>query len=133
MTCHLHIFEIETSCHICYSLFSYSLILFITHEFLRYFSQQSSGCRFDKKPLYRYSGCHSYDLSALNVILGIVNDFNEKSYAAEDSERFFRKYTPLDEENVSSSGLEEMTSKHSNDSTPTAKLSFHKMGWRIQA
>lgn len=32
---------------------------------------QSAGCRFDKKPQYRYSGCHSYDTSALNIVLGI--------------------------------------------------------------
>lgn len=32
---------------------------------------QSAGCRFDKKPQYRYSGCHSYDTSALNIVLGL--------------------------------------------------------------
>jgi len=36
------------------------------------FGSQSGGCRFDKKPLYRYSGCHFYDSSALNVALGIA-------------------------------------------------------------
>ncbi len=24
--------------------------------------------KFDKKPAYRYSGCHSYDVSALNIV-----------------------------------------------------------------
>lgn len=33
---------------------------------------QSSGCRFDKKPLFRYSGCHAYDSAALNVVLGLA-------------------------------------------------------------
>src|SRR6202043_1746794 len=28
---------------------------------------QASGCRFDKKPMYRYSGCHHYDASAINI------------------------------------------------------------------
>lgn len=32
---------------------------------------QSAGCKFDKKPQYRYSGCHSYDISALNIVLGL--------------------------------------------------------------
>ncbi|XP_037075521.1 uncharacterized protein LOC119096723 [Pollicipes pollicipes] len=31
---------------------------------------QAGGCRFNKKPHYRYSGCHGYDTSALNVALG---------------------------------------------------------------
>lgn len=34
------------------------------------FGAQSGGCRFDKKPLYRYSGCHAYDSAALNLALG---------------------------------------------------------------
>ena len=72
-------------------------------------------------------------MSALNVILGKLYDYVEKAYAADESDKFFRKYTPLEEENSSSAGQEEMASKHWNDSTPTAKLSFNKMGWRIQA
>ncbi|KAH9416299.1 hypothetical protein DERP_000800 [Dermatophagoides pteronyssinus] len=32
-------------------------------------SQWRSTCRLDKKPHYRYSGCHHYDMSALNVVL----------------------------------------------------------------
>ncbi|KAA0196048.1 hypothetical protein HAZT_HAZT008900 [Hyalella azteca] len=33
---------------------------------------QDTGCRFDKKPLFRYSGCHLYDASAFNVALGLM-------------------------------------------------------------
>ena len=33
---------------------------------------QAGGCRFNKKPHYRYSGCHGYDTSALNVALGLM-------------------------------------------------------------
>ena len=58
---------------------------------------QSSGCRFDKKPLYRYSGCHSYDMSALNVLLGSLFNYNEKPYAGSDQDKFFS--TPQDSNN----------------------------------
>lgn len=50
---------------------------------------QSSGCRFDKKPLYRYSGCHLYDMSALNVLLGSIFNYNEKPYAGTEDDKFF--------------------------------------------
>ena len=50
---------------------------------------QSTGCRFNKKPLYRYSGCHSYDMSALNVLLGSLFNYNEKPYAGSDEDKFF--------------------------------------------
>lgn len=41
---------------------------------------QDTGCRFDKKPQYRYSGCHRYDMSALNIVLGNMFSFQESSY-----------------------------------------------------
>ncbi|XP_018579100.1 uncharacterized protein LOC108917126 [Anoplophora glabripennis] len=43
---------------------------------------QSAGCKFDKKPQYRYSGCHSYDTSALNIVLGLKfkQDSNQYTY-----------------------------------------------------
>ncbi|XP_038215452.1 uncharacterized protein LOC119834961 [Zerene cesonia] len=43
---------------------------------------QSDGCRFDKKPQYRYSGCHGQDASALSIILGLRSGFEEGGYAA---------------------------------------------------
>ena len=43
--------------------------------------------RYDKKPAYRYSGCHSYDVSALNIVLGQAFGFDEAEYVSE--ERFF--------------------------------------------
>ncbi|CAB3252136.1 unnamed protein product [Arctia plantaginis] len=42
---------------------------------------QSVGCRFDKKPQYRYSGCHGQDASALSIVLGLRSGFEESSYA----------------------------------------------------
>lgn len=42
---------------------------------------QSNGCRFDKKPQYRYSGCHSHDSSALNIVLGLAFQFDDSSYS----------------------------------------------------
>ncbi|XP_023334208.1 uncharacterized protein LOC111705776 [Eurytemora carolleeae] len=44
---------------------------------------QSTGCRFDKKPQYRYSGCHSYDVSALNIVLGSMFQFRESRYLSQ--------------------------------------------------
>lgn len=42
---------------------------------------QSAGCRFDKKPQYRYSGCHGQDASALSIVLGLRSGFEEGAYA----------------------------------------------------
>lgn len=39
------------------------------------------GCRFDKKPQYRYSGCHGQDASALSIVLGLRSGFEEAAYA----------------------------------------------------
>ena len=40
---------------------------------------QDSGCRFDKKPQFRYSGCHRYDVSAFNIVLGELFSFQVSS------------------------------------------------------
>ena len=52
---------------------------------------QASGCRFDKKPKFRYSGCHAYDVSALNLLLGQLFKFQEGKYVREN--KFFATVT----------------------------------------
>lgn len=54
---------------------------------------QDSGCRFDKKPQYRYSGCHRYDVSALNLVLGSMFHFSEDRYMRRPGDSFFRRVT----------------------------------------
>lgn len=56
----------------------------LTFECIAPIGAQSSGCRFDKKPMYRYSGCHRYDASAFNVALGVMFHFDDSKYAAQD-------------------------------------------------
>ncbi|XP_018324426.1 uncharacterized protein LOC108736477, partial [Agrilus planipennis] len=51
---------------------------------------QSAGCRFNKKPQYRYSGCHSYDASALNIVLGIKFKFDNTKYTYQYIDEMFR-------------------------------------------
>lgn len=45
---------------------------------------QDSGCNYFRKPLFRYTGCHRYDMSALNIILGKMFQFNESQYVCND-------------------------------------------------
>lgn len=53
---------------------------------------QSIGCRYDKKPLYRYSGCHAYDASAFNIVLGLTWNFDETKYSTHfDSNLFYQE------------------------------------------
>lgn len=56
---------------------------------------QSGGCRFDKKPYYRYSGCHSYDVSALNIVLGLHFKFDADQYALWEDEIYFKRAAEL--------------------------------------
>ncbi|VVC98579.1 uncharacterized protein LOC126965716 isoform X2 [Leptidea sinapis] len=56
---------------------------------------QSGGCRFDKKPQYRYSGCHGQDASALSIILGVRADFEEARYRARAADGLWTRTSPL--------------------------------------
>ncbi|XP_012552674.1 uncharacterized protein LOC114245716 isoform X2 [Bombyx mandarina] len=53
----------------------------LTVECIMPIGAQSAGCRFDKKPQYRYSGCHGQDASALSIVLGLRAGFEEAQYA----------------------------------------------------
>lgn len=63
----------------------------LVYECISPIGAQSTGCKFDKKPIYRYSGCHSYDMSALNVLLGSLFNYKEKSYTGSDEDKFFTR------------------------------------------
>lgn len=58
-------------------------------------SQWRSSCRLDKKPHYRYSGCHHYDMSALNVLLGVAYNFSNSKYSSQPSSFFFAPFYKL--------------------------------------
>ncbi|KAM3961767.1 uncharacterized protein ACR2FA_004086 [Aphomia sociella] len=57
---------------------------------------QSGGCRFDKKPQYRYSGCHGQDASALSIVLGLRSGFEEAQYAVRAASRPWRRVADAD-------------------------------------
>ena len=44
---------------------------------------QNVGCNADRKPLYTYSGCHYFATSALNVILGLMFDYDDSPYTVQ--------------------------------------------------
>ena len=48
------------------------------------FGAQNNVCDYNRKPLYIYAGCHKFDMTALNVILGKVFDYSHDVYKATD-------------------------------------------------
>ncbi|BFZ23243.1 hypothetical protein BsWGS_26282 [Bradybaena similaris] len=46
---------------------------------------QNTGCNYFRRPLYKYTGCHRYDMSALNIILGKTFGFEEEPYISVDN------------------------------------------------
>ncbi|XP_055541237.1 uncharacterized protein LOC129727428 [Wyeomyia smithii] len=56
----------------------------LTPECLHPIGAQSGGCKYNKKPQYRYSGCHGYDTSAFNIILGLTFGFDESKYSTHE-------------------------------------------------
>ncbi|XP_072763044.1 uncharacterized protein [Anoplolepis gracilipes] len=66
----------------------------LTRDCISPIGAQSAGCRFNKKPQYRYSGCHAYDTSALNIVLGLHFNFDDTYYVYKDREMYFNKIQP---------------------------------------
>ena len=56
----------------------------------------ATGCNLDKKPAFRYSGCHAYEVSALNVVLGKVFDFDESKYIIDDKYKLFIRKSDIE-------------------------------------
>ncbi|CAG0888109.1 unnamed protein product [Cyprideis torosa] len=61
----------------------------LTDDCISPIGAQATGCRFDKIPKFRYSNCHRYDASALNIVLGKAFSFNSSLYMYRET--FFRK------------------------------------------
>lgn len=53
----------------------------LTQECVCPIGAQSGGCKYNKKPQYRYMGCHSYDESAFNIVLGKTSKLDETKYS----------------------------------------------------
>jgi len=43
---------------------------------------QNTGCLYNRRPYYLYQGCHRYDMSALNVLLGKAFSLDEEPYTS---------------------------------------------------
>ncbi len=95
----------------------------LSEDCLEPLGAQSSGCRFDKKPQYRYSGCHGYEVAALNVILGQMFRFDETRYVGK--QRFFVSMSEdqqeEDEDDDFDGGHGEDAEEDDRDSTDKAK------------
>lgn len=81
-------FTICFSANIADILNQYLIVIKFIYSFI--IGAQSNGCRFNKKPLYRYSGCHNYDVSAFNIVLGLTWNSDESKYSlGGDSNLFY--------------------------------------------
>ncbi|KAB0794998.1 hypothetical protein PPYR_11837 [Photinus pyralis] len=78
----------------------------LTQDCIYPIGAQSGGCRFNKKPQYRYSGCHNYDASALNIVLGLKFKLDSSKYTYQPTSELF-KIVPLDRAIIELQGLEQ--------------------------
>lgn len=62
----------------------------LTEDCIMPLGAQLAGCRFDKKPQYRYSGCHAQDASALSILLGLRFGLDEARYTYSGRRRLWR-------------------------------------------
>lgn len=74
---------------------------------------QNSGCQYDKKPQYRYSGCHLNDASALSVVLGQRFNYDSNEYLSPNDMNIFRQVS-ADDAKLEISSLLQNNSERSN-------------------
>ncbi|RWS32024.1 uncharacterized protein B4U80_11628 [Leptotrombidium deliense] len=91
----------------------------LTQDCISPIGAQRFGCRFNKKPMYRYSGCHHYDMSALNVVLGFMFNYSEKAYVAREKEKFFKRIS-MEEVNQIDNDYSDLFNRLKSDSTQNA-------------
>lgn len=65
----------------------------LTQDCIMPIGAQSEGCKFNKRPQYRYSGCHSYDNSALNIVLGLKFKLDSSRYTNASPQKLFSTVT----------------------------------------
>ncbi len=46
---------------------------------------QLSGCEFDRRPEFLYSGCHRYESSSFSIISTLLFEFNSSTYVADEN------------------------------------------------
>ncbi|XP_055374418.1 uncharacterized protein LOC129607420 [Condylostylus longicornis] len=64
----------------------------LTMECIDPIGAQSGGCKYNKKPQFRYSGCHAYDTSALNIVLGLTwHDETKYSLSGDTNTIFYQE------------------------------------------
>lgn len=86
----------------------------ITQDCIIPIGAQSGGCRFNKKPQYRYSGCHSYDTSALNIVLALEFKLDSGKYCYDGGDMFAA--VSLEEAAAALRGLEQNSTTEGNGS-----------------
>ena len=70
--------------------------------------------------MFRYSGCHRYDVSAFNIVLGEMFSFKESAYMG--SESFFRKV-----DQYARDGMAVSSNSSSSSRTPSPAESLNNL------
>lgn len=53
------------------------------------FPGAQSDCRLNEIFFFKYSGCHAYDVSAFNIVLGLTWNFDETKYSLRGESKLY--------------------------------------------
>ena len=78
---------------ICFSFLNFNFLLIyfsqimlpwiqcvLSYECIEPSGSKATGCDFHREPHFLYSGCHWYEMSAFNIILGLAYNMNTSHY-----------------------------------------------------